>query len=306
MAELRESFDIETLRDRVRTADSDNMSASLPWDARIGVLIDQWTALSAAHQEISLPEFAETSARIMWSISKVLTTYSPLSQHSSVWRRARVPEGRVVSIRLAERARSLLVKYLAHGDSRTEGLKIATTQTVSVQYRSSGFTRRALGQYRRHAQSLLVEEAAPGVIENASERAYLLSGHCIDLATLKRTDARERIAVALRWARGSGEHHSVADTIVRAAEVELRLGDPAGCLDIFGHHSADGRAWDVVKGAQPIVRAIAHKVRMQAYAELECWSDAEGDLKTALALAAQEKLEDQRRKVVELSQSVFR
>ena len=283
------------LRDSILAVDADNRTVGLPWDARIRHLIDQWTMISQNHRTLGLESHLMLSAHVLWAISKVITTYAPHEDRAMPWWRGAMPPSRITGIVLADRARRLIRKLSPGSDM--EPLVLGITHTLSVHYRSQGKYRQARDQYRRNARTLLDRDLATAIVVDPAQRAYLLTAYCVDQAQLGQANARNSIETAIQWARESEDLHSVADTIVRAAEVELRLGDPVACLDRLERRSIEGCGWDLINADEPIVRAIAHKVAGQACVANTDLSKGLQHYDEAIELATQNGLEDQRAKV---------
>jgi len=287
----------DDIRKEISFADADNRKASLSWEDRIGRLVNQWTSISYNHRSLGFLSFVELSARALWGISKALATY--VGEDSSVpWWRGYLPRNRIAGITLAEKARDLI--KLRGNEPEWGGLAIGMTHTVSVHYRGPGLHRRALYQYRKHARGLLDDDAAVLLVRKPADRAYFLTAYCVDLAELGRKEARNQIERAISWARDSGDLHSVADTVMRAGQMEIPLGNPAGLFKRLDKRTGDGRGWNLIEEDEPIVQVITHKLCGMAFAELEEYNEMESQFRKGLELASQHGLEDQRSKIVRI------
>ena len=298
--QLPRSISEEEVRSVICQCDADNLSREMDWRCRVQRLHDVHMAVAAEYRRFGsrLPELV---AHILGAMSKVITTYVPQSAHSVQYRRLSFPLNRIVGIELATRARSLLKRF-AEVDNRSRAQSIlAMTQTISVHYRgtylpgrNNGLHGRSIAQHVRHVKPILRD--AERIFESG-QLAYYLAGLAIDLAALQRGQARVIVKEALRSALHSNSQHWVADTLVRAAEVEMRLGAGASALELFDHHKGGGVAWDIVMDDLPIVQCIAHKVRMQAEALEGHYGEAERHYHAARRIAHDENLEDQQWKV---------
>ena len=284
--------------DLIFTADTSKKKDRIYWRKRVIHLMNQWTHISENHHILGRERLAKLSAKLLWSISQVITTHVPADQNTVWWRRWFFPVSRVIGITFAERARKL-IEHSSYEPSAA--MSIGITYTISVHYRSLRFHDRALYQYVKHAQALLDEDNASVAVPDPAERAYYLTGYSVDLATKGRVTARDAIERALNCDRNSGEPHAVADTLMRVSEVENRLGNPRACLGRFEECTIDGRSWDLVINDIPIVKAIAHKICAQAYWNLQSRDSAEYHLSKALELATEHRLEDQRTKILRLN-----
>jgi hypothetical protein len=295
----------QSIDEMIKNADSDNLSSTLAWEDRLNMLIDNWTIISRMHKLIPRKEFIDTSAKLLWSISKVITTHVPEKNSIIQWRHISIPRNRIVGINLAEKARTLIKQYSEPNDPTRADLMIGMTHTLSTHYRSFGYYTKAFRQDKKHMNILLSARDASDVVKNPSLRAYYLSAYCVDLAALKKREAREiLINKGLKWAFESDNMHSIADTIVRVAELDLRLGMPEACIEYLEQKHAFGSGWDLIFQDIPIVQAIAHKICMQAHARLGNWADFNSHYDKAINIADAENLADQKRKIMKLGNEI--
>ncbi len=280
-------------------ADADNLSSNLSWEKRLSKIINSWTIHSQGYSSVPRENFMNISAQLLWSISKILTTLVPEQQSTLSWRNVSIPRNRVVGINLAEKARSLIKRVGNLKDHSKADTLIGMTHTISTHYRSFGYYSRAYMKDREYMNILLSDEECKAV-ESLPFRAYYLTAYCVDLSELKKEEARYLIQKALKWSLKSEDIHSIADTLVRVSEIELRLNKAEECLRCLEKKHDFGSAWDLINIDAPIVQAIAHKICMRAHAQLNNWPDVVAHYNEAISIAKKEKLEDQKRKILEI------
>lgn len=303
--------DSESIESAITKLDADNLNPKLSWDERISKLIDNWTSLSRIHAFLDKERFIELSAKLIWSISKVITTYVPEKNTNIYWRKLILPFNRIVGIYLAEKARILISRFLKNNLSNT-GLIMGMTRTISTHYRSSAlknsydylYYKRALNKDKKYMKLLLEDGDAELGILNHATRAYYLIAYCIDLAELKRPEARSLINKIFMWARNSGSLHSISDTLSSISEIELRLGNPYECINVFEKKYDSQTGWELIQKDIPIVQVKSHKILMQAYAMIGNMRDYHNHFISGYNIAIAEKLEDQKRKIESLKRNI--
>lgn len=280
-----------SLQDRILGRQLSNELLSLSWKERIRTLVDTWTLVSLYNKCFPRSQQAEMAARILWAVSDAMAAYTPERERQQPWRQRSFPINRILGILFAQKARSLGKRFVDSASARCE-LMIGATYTATVHYRSLGYHDRALRQYRANATSLLSASDAMTAVPDKSLRAYYLAGFCIDLAQTGCKGARDMVRTCEKWALETGDHHSIADTLARCAEVELRLNRKQDCIQLLDRNTPFGPAWDIMMNDSPIVQVIAHKIRMQADP-----AEREYHYVRGLTLARSHGLEDQARKI---------